>query len=207
MSLDQEKFEQAAVVLRNGGVVIHPTETVYGIAAIWNDEKALQKTAKLKQRDLRKPFSILVNRVDQILEIAGGGNSRLKKLLEETFPAPLTILLPRKNELPLPFWNQFPAIGFRMSDFELCNRLVEMAAKPLITTSANLAHQHPPKTASQIDSALIKQADLFLEGGDCPLKIPSTVLRFNPETQEVGVLREGAFPAKTFEERIREIYQ
>jgi L-threonylcarbamoyladenylate synthase len=204
---DESDLEDAIVVLKRGGVVIHPTETVYGLAAVWNDETALRRVASLKKRSLEKPFSILVNGTEQVLRISGWDSARLEILLKKIFPAPLTILLPRQVRLSTTFWNQFPEIGFRFPDFKLCNSLVEMAGKPLITTSANIADQPPPKTAAEIDESLIRHSGMFLNGGDCPLRIPSTVLRFNPDKQEMEVIREGAFPSERFEEIMQEVYE
>lgn len=204
---EESDLKDAIAVLRNGGVVIHPTETVYGLAAVWNNEAALRKVASLKKRSFAKPFSILVNRTEQILRISGWNSATLEILLRRIFPAPLTLLLPRRIELPIPFWNQFPEIGFRFPDFKLCNSLVELAGEPLITTSANIADQPPPKTGSEIDESLIRNCGIFLDGGDCPIKIPSTVLRFNPDKPEVEVIREGAFSRAEFEQAMKNPYE
>ena len=205
-NIDEEKIKKASDVLKNGGVIIHPTETLYGFAAVWNNENALKRIAQLKMRDIKKPFSILVNQINQILNIAGWSSDKLENLLHVIFPNPLTILLPRKKELPLHFWNQFAEIGFRFPDFRICDKLVEFAGQPLITTSANIANDPPPKTSIEVSESLINDVDLFLDGGDCPFQIPSTVMRFDPETLKIETIREGAFPHQKFEEIIRTVY-
>ena len=205
-NIDEEKIKKASDVLKNGGVIIHPTETLYGFAAVWNNENALKRIAQLKMRDIIKPFSILVNQINQILNIAGWAPDKLENLLHVIFPNPLTILLPRKKELPLHFWNQFAEIGFRFPDFRICDKLVEFAGQPLITTSANIANDPPPKTSIEVSESLINDVDLFLDGGDCPFQIPSTVMRFDPETLKIETIREGAFPHQKFEKIIRTVY-
>ena len=205
-NIDEEKIKKASDVLRNGGVIIHPTETLYGFAAVWNNENALKRIAQLKMRDIIKPFSILVNQINQILNIAGWSSDKLENLLHVIFPNPVTILLPRKKELPLHFWNQFAEIGFRFPDFRICDKLVEFAGQPLITTSANIANDPPPKTSIEVSESLINDVDLFLDGGDCPFQIPSTVMRFDPETLKIETIREGAFPHQKFEKIIRTVY-
>ena len=205
-NIDEEKIKKASDVLKNGGVIIHPTETLYGFAAVWNNENALKRIAQLKMRDIKKPFSILVNQINQILNIAGWAPDKLENLLHVIFPNPLTILLPRKKELPLHFWNQFAEIGFRFPDFRICDKLVEFAGQPLITTSANIANDPPPKTSIEVSESLINDVDLFLDGGDCPFQIPSTVMRFDPETLKIETIREGAFPHQKFEKIIRTVY-
>jgi len=204
---DESVLEEAVAVLKAGGVVIHPTETVYGLAAIWNNEPALRRVASLKKRSLEKPFSILVNGIEQILRISGWNSAGLESLLTKIFPAPLTLLLPRRVQLSSTFWNQFPEIGFRFPDFKLCNSLVAMAGEPLITTSANIADRPPPKTASEIDESLIKNSGIFLNGGDCPLQVPSTVLRFDPNQRKMEVIRKGAFPSERFEAIMQDLYE
>ena len=202
----QSDLGQAVEALRHGGIVIHPTETVYGLAAVWNNETAVRKVASLKKRSFDKPFSILVAGIEPILRISGWSSPQLKNLLERIFPAPLTLLLPRRIQLTPHFWNRFPEIGFRFPDFKLCNTLIEMVGEPLVTTSANIAHQRPPKSANEIDESLIKNADVFLNGGDCPIQIPSSVLRFNPDKPGMEVIRDGAFPPRELAERIHDIY-
>jgi L-threonylcarbamoyladenylate synthase len=203
---NKNDLEQAANALQGGGIVIHPTETVYGLAAVWNNESAIRKVATLKKRSLEKPFSILVNGIEQILRISGWSTSKVRDLLDAIFPAPLTLLLPRRTQLSPGFWNQFPEIGFRFPDFKLCTALVEVVGEPVITTSANIANQPPPKAADEIDQSLIRNADVFLNGGDCPLQIPSTVVRFNPDKPGVDVVRDGAFSPSEFAEHIGDIY-
>lgn len=205
-NIDEEKIKEASDVLKNGGVIIHPTETLYGFAAVWNNENALKRIAQLKMRDIKKPFSILANQIDQILNISGWSSDKLESLLHLIFPNPLTILLPRKKELSLQFWNQFAEIGFRFPNFRICDRLVKFAGEPLITTSANIANHPPPKTSLEVSESLINDVDLFLDAGDCPLQIPSTVMRFDPETLKIKTIREGAFPRQKFEEIIRTVY-
>lgn len=196
----------AAKILKNGGIVIHPTETVYGVAAIWNNEDAIRNVANLKQRDFHKPFSIMASEIEQILSISGWKSAELKLLLQQMFPSPLTLLLPREYELPTLFWNQFDDIGFRIPDHPLSINLIDLVGEPLITTSANIANHAPPKTASEVDESLVKKADLMLDGGDCLLKIPSTVLKFNPQSLEINVVRQGAFDVKDFVKQVKNVY-
>lgn len=203
---NKNDFEQAVKALQSGGIVIHPTETVYGLAAVWNDESAIRRVARLKKRSFKKPFSILVNGIEQILHISGWRATKVGDLLDGIFPSPLTLLLPRRIQLSPGFWNQFPDIGFRFPDFKLCTTLVELVGEPLITTSANVANQQPPKTADEVDQSMIGSVDVFLNGGDCRFQIPSTVIRFNPDRPEVEVIRDGAFPPKEFFQCISDIY-
>lgn len=206
LDLPARRLNEAVSVLKKGGVIIHPTETVYGIAGIWNNEKTIKKVANLKQRDFHKPFSIMVSSVEQILNISGWKSNRLKALLNRIFPSPLTLLLPRKSEIPIAFWNQFADIGFRFPDHQLSLQLIDLVGEPLITTSANIADQPSPKTASEVPESLVKAADLFLEGGDCPLKIPSTVLKFTPQSLNIDLLRQGSFKVEEFVQHVKNVY-
>lgn len=204
--LPERRLNEAVSVLKRGGVIIHPTETVYGIAAIWNNEDAIKKAANLKHRNFHRPFSIMVSEVEKILSISGWKSAQLKSLLQQVFPSPLTLLLPRKSELPTPFWNQFNDIGFRFPDHQLSLKLIDLTGEPLITTSANITNQPIPKSVSEVPESLVKGADLLLDGGECPLKIPSTVLKFDPRTLEINIMRQGAFDVEDFTQHVKNVY-
>ncbi len=191
-------FRTAAKVLLSHGVVLHATETVYGLAAVWDDLIALEKVIRLKQRPAAQPFTIMVARVDEMLSLIGWQDETVKYFLEKIYPAPLTVLLKRRRELPSPFWNRFPELGFRIPDSPVCQQLLKAAGRPLITTSANLTGEPPPATPEEVNPRISKQVDCFIDSGPCLFRIPSTIVKIDWDKKGYRVIRKGAYEVEAF---------
>ena len=196
-------LETTSQALLNEEVIIHPTETVYGFACIFQSINAVKKILDIKNRSYNHPMSIMVNGIDQILEISGlKATAWLEEILIRLLPAPLTILLPRKNNLHLDYWDQFPMLGFRFPDHTLCQKLVEITGFPLITTSANFKGEPPAFTAQDLPRDLVQQVSIILDGGPTREKKPSTILKVNLKTRDIKLVRKGALSWHEIEKRI-----
>lgn len=186
-------IEEAVKSLRNEEVIIHPTETVYGLACLYSSEKALNRVFEIKQRPQQQPFSIMVNKIDDILEISGVNADWLRPFLEKIFPGAVTVLLPRRNRLFPAFWNQFPLIGFRFPDHKLSMLLLAGTNQPIITTSANLSGGPSPGSVEAIPVSVLEKAALILDGGETEHKIPSTIIRIDIDGKNISLARQGAY--------------
>jgi len=193
---EEELVKRAAGILSSDGVIVHPTETVYGLAALYSSEKALLKTVAIKGRPPAQPFSIMVNNTQQILNISGVLEVWVENFLKKLFPAAVTVLLPRLRDLPTAFWNQFPFLGFRYPRHALSNRLIETVGSPLITTSANLSGEPPVHRFEDLSPVLVEKADLILNGGETAEKIPSTIIKIRVVEKRLELIRKGAFDWK-----------
>ncbi len=181
-------IEQAVEHLRRGGLVIHPTETCYGIACDLSNLDAVKKLFTLKARPETQPVSGLF--ADQAMtegyvEWIDGALDLAKKHL----PGPLTIVLPLKGVLyPLPS-DAATTIGVRISSNAIASDLVKTCGRPISTTSANLHGQPNPYSAEEIIDQF-KNTDttdvLLLDGGTLPAAPPSTVLLFQNGSWEVA---------------------
>lgn len=200
-------LKKAAEYLNRGGVILHATETVYGLAARWDDETALQKVSQIKRRPPEQPYSIMIDEIEAALALSGWNSPELRRLLEALFPAPLTLLVPRKRLLKPVFWNQFPEIGFRMPDHLLSRQLVQQAGVPLITTSANFSGEPPPVSIAEVQQEILTAVDCALDSGVCVLKVPSTVVRIEVESANYTILRPGAFPEQRLQELIKSVWK
>jgi len=183
----------AAEILKNSGIIAHATETVYGLAVIWNDWQAIQRLSKLKQRGLDQPYSLLVSEIVEIIDLIGWESDLLHQLLENIFPGPITILLPRKRLFKLTFWNQFAELGFRLPRHIISTGLEKSAGKPLVTTSANIKHAPPPRSASEISDTITQHIDCLLDSGLCQFQMPSTIIKVEFADQTYRIIRKGAF--------------
>lgn len=198
---DKRILEKAAEHLMRESVLCHATETVYGLAAAWQSWKAIQLVGTIKRRSLELPYSIMVDSIDEILGIAGWhGDQRLREFLEAVFPGPVTIIIARRRELSLPYWNQFSEIGFRLPDHVVSRALIRCAGSPIITTSANLAGEPPPVSAKDVSSGVKAVLPMLLDSGPCQFETPSTVIKIDADQPSFTILRQGAFEADRFSE-------
>lgn len=174
------EIKKAAEVLQNGGVVIFPTDTVYGIGCRADDKDALAHICKIKKRPQGQPFPYLVSNIKQVEKLALV-TPLSRKLIEKYWPGGLTIVLSSKFGKG--------KIGFRMPNSSLINLLINSVEEPIIGTSANF-HGHPsPKSYDELDPKLLKLVD-FVLSGECKKGIESTVVdaTINPPK----ILRHGA---------------
>ncbi len=197
IKIDQENpseniLKQAADKLRTDGVIIHPTETVYGLACLYSSEEAIKKCLAIKGRSKSQPFSLMVNSVEKMLEISGVNSFWLESVLKKLFPAPITVLIRREKKISPNFWNQFPYLGFRFPDHQLSLKLMSFVNSPIITTSANFTGQPPPSDVEEISEKVKEAVDIILDGGKTNLKIASTIIQINLNKKEFKILRKGA---------------
>lgn len=208
--IDQKKIDEqilltTAELLQQEQVIIHPTETVYGIAGRFDSEKAIEKVRQIKGRSTDQPLSIMVASVDQMLELSGQESHWLRKILSHLFPNPLTVLLSRKKKLTTDFWNRFPLIGFRYPDHLWCQALLQKSGSPLITTSANFTGEAPAREVKQIPAALLAGVAVVLDGGETYFHIPSTIIKIDDIKKTVDLIRAGAMPWERIQKLIKNL--
>ena len=186
---EQVNIETAGAVLRAGGIVAFPTDTVYGLGAVCTDEKAIQKLFEAKGRDEGKPISILVSGPAQAEAIAAELPEQARKLMEVFWPGALTIILKKRPEISEKLSAGRDTIGLRMPASEAAVRVIEAAGSPLAAPSANISGKRSSVTAEDVREDLDGKIDMILDGGACPVGISSTVADLTGETPVI--LREG----------------
>ncbi len=200
-------IEKARQVLVNQDILIHPTETVYGIAGLFSSSKAIQKMLDLKERSYSQPFSIMVNDISQNLYISGNLTSEwIEQILHRLLPGPITVILPSLKKLGNDYWDQFPSLGFRFPVHTLSRKLVEVAECPLISTSANLRGEPPAVTIDEVSRNLLQKIPLVLNGGPTREKIPSTIIEILPDSKKIELRREGSISLREIHQRIKELF-
>lgn len=180
---DLELLREPAEILRSGGLVAFPTETVYGLGASSRHEEAAQRLARLKSRPEGKPFSYHLARVEQVDELDVRVPRAARVLLERYCPGPLTLVIPKAGEAP------GGTIGVRIPANEIARQLIELVGVPLLVPSANPADQPPALSAEDVLRYFSEDLDAVVDGGEVLLKEASTVVRVDDEGYEV--LREG----------------
>ena len=185
-AFDMEKILEAAQVIRQGGLVIFPTETVYGIAADFNNPAAMQRLREVKQRPEGKPFAVLIYQKEIIANYTSLNDSKLYKLIHKYWPGPLTVVVPSQHSEH--------TIGIRIPNHRVALRLVEHAQCTIAAPSANFDGEKPPQTCEQALKDLEGLVDVAIDSGPVDIGTSSTVVNLTDLTPKV--LREGALSSK-----------
>jgi L-threonylcarbamoyladenylate synthase len=180
---DENAVSRAVEVLRGGGVVMHPTETCYGLAVDIFSEGALEKLYKLKGRDADKPLSILVDGFGMAQEY-GLFSEEANELAQKHWPGALSILVPRRRDLPEFLNREHDFISIRHSSDGFSTEMVHEFGGPITTTSANRSGGEPLYVAEGLEGV-----DLVIDGGEISTNKPSTIVKVDGES--IQVLRQG----------------
>ena len=198
-NLNYDKLKEPAQIIKKGGIVIFPTETVYGIGTNGLDEKAIKKLYDVKQRPLNKPISLLVNNIEMVEKIAKNITEVEYKLMERFFPGPLTIILEKRDIVPDILTSNTNTVGIRMPSGEIAKKLIKFAGVPLATSSSNISGKPSGTNINDIKKDFEGKVDCFVDNGESELGIPSTVIRIIDNIPHI--LRQGVIS----EEEIRKV--
>ncbi len=180
-------IEEVVGILKNGGIAIYPTDTVYGVGGDPYNEYVVDKIFAIKKRG-RKPLPILVSSIEAAEELAYVSDTALK-LMKYFWPGPLTLVLPVKNRLPQKITLGTGKIGIRMPAHKVPLLLAKGLSGAIIGTSANLSGHPAPRTADEALKELGEYVDVVLDAGPTPGGVPSTVVEII--NGEIKILREG----------------
>lgn len=167
-------LERAIQVLRRGGVIAFPTDTVYGLGCLARDGQAIGRLFEIKGRGVEKAIPVLLGDTSGLPSVADRIPPSAVRLAARFWPGPLTLVVPRKRDLPSVLGPD-PTVGVRVPDHEFA-RVVLRAAGPMAVTSANPSGGANPLTAEDVRIGLGDGPDLVLDGGPSPGGVPSTVV-------------------------------
>ena len=186
----KEAIDVAARILAEGGLVAFPTDTVYGVGAHAFQPDAVERiyVAKIRPRD--KAIPILLARADDLVLVAEGITETAWLLAERFWPGGLTLILPRKANVPDVVSASGSTVAVRVPDHSVVLALIAALGAPLAATSANLSGRPSSVTAQEVEAELGGRIELILDGGQCPGGIPSTVLDLTADPP--AILRAGA---------------
>lgn len=191
-------LKEPAQIIQEGGIVIFPTETVYGIGVNGLNETAIKKLYEVKQRPTTKPISLLVNSIEMIEKVAKDITEIEYDLIKRFLPGPLTIVLKKKDIVPDIVTAGFDTVGIRMPENEIALNLIEYAGVPIATPSANISGKPSGTNLKEIMKDFNDKVDYFIDGGISKIGMASTIVQIidsNPH-----ILRKG----KISEEQIKE---
>jgi len=189
-NIEQSLIQKAAEVVKRGGVVAFPTETVYGLAAGVFDDNAVRKIFEVKKRPSNKPLAVCIASLDQLSGVAASIPPEAEAVIEEFLPGPLTLILLKRSSIPDIVTASKNNVGIRYPDHRIALALIDSADVPIAATSANISGKESPTTAQEVLSQFSGEIDLMIDGGPTEYKIASTVVDFT--VQPYRILREGS---------------
>lgn len=178
---------RALAILRGGGLVAFPTDTVYGVGALAFDAAAVEKIYEAKGRSTEKAIPILLGDAADLEQVTAQVSEMALRLAARFWPGPLTLVVPKPPNLPA-IISPTSTVGVRVPDHPVARALLR-AAGPMAVTSANLSGQASPCTAEEVLVQLGRRIELIIDGGKTPDGVPSTVV--NCTGAEPQILREG----------------
>jgi len=176
----------AARYVIGGGVIVYPTETVYGLGANALDEQAVMRVFQIKKRPLSKPIFLAVSNFNMLMNVAEVSPDDLE-LLEQLLPGPVSVLVRKKSVVPDILTAGSPLLGIRYPDHEMALRIIDLAG-PITSTSANRTGSNPPTSAETVSPEIRERVDEVVEGGKCLYGQPSTLL----DLEKREIIRPGA---------------
>jgi len=182
-----EAIPQALDILRAGGLVAFPTDTVYGVGALAFDGKAVESIYSAKDRPVEKAIPVLIGDLEDLDKVGMDIPEAAHKLAARFWPGPLTILVPKRTDLPVAV-SATDTVGVRVPDHEVARALLR-AAGPLAVTSANISGGQSPVTAQEVYEQLGGRIAFILDGGKTPGGVPSTLV--DCTRPKLSVLRDG----------------
>lgn len=197
-SLDVQ-LKEFAQIIKNGGLVAFPTETVYGLGADGLNPEAVKKIFKAKGRPQDNPLILHISDTNQLNKLVVLVNEKTQKLIDEFWPGPLTIILNKKPIVPEQVSCGLDTVAVRMPSNKIALKLIELADTPLAAPSANTSGKPSPTTAEHVLSDLNNKIEAIIDGGDCQVGLESTVIDLTKETPII------ARPGKITKTQIEEV--
>jgi len=185
---EKEKIQQAVEVIKNGGLVIFPTDTVYGIGANAFLSEAVKKIYQVKGRTFKKPLILLLENQGQVYPLVSEISEEAKKIIKKYWPGPLSLIF-KASPLGTILTGGLKTIALRIPDNKIALSMIKTAGVPLATTSANLAGKKSPIRARETVKDFKNKVDLIVDAGVTKYQVESTILDLSVYPYQI--IREG----------------
>jgi L-threonylcarbamoyladenylate synthase len=187
---DKAVLEEAGRIIRSGGLVVFPTETVYGIGANGLNGVACKRIYEAKGRPSDNPLILTVPDQAAAATVAAVITPTAKKLMDTFWPGPLTIIFPRQAHVPDEATGGLDTVALRCPDHKICREFLRCAAVPVAGPSANLSTRPSPTTAAEVAHDMDGRVDMIIDGGPCEIGVESTIVECTSDN-DVTILRPG----------------
>jgi L-threonylcarbamoyladenylate synthase len=187
-----QQVEKAVAILRNGGIIAYPTDTIYGLGADIYNDTAVKRVFTAKNRPLDLPLPVLIGDIEQLEELVANQTSVSRALMKRFWPGGLTIIFNKTPGLRSLAPAGSDKIGVRMPDHEVARLIIRKLGRPMAGTSANLHTGKVTLTADEVKDQLGSRVDYIIDAGPCPGGIESTIVDVTLDPP--AVVRQGAIP-------------
>jgi len=195
--MSDDSIHKAAEIIRRGGLVAFPTETVYGLGADAFNPIAIARVFEVKNRPYFDPLIVHIGDQSEINKLVKEVPYNAERLIERFWPGPLTIVLFKKDNVPDIVTSGLQTVAVRMPKHEMTLKLIKFAGTPIVGPSANPFGYLSPTKAEHVREQLGDQIDFILDGGPCEVGVESTIISFAEEKPKL--LRPGGIPLEEIE--------
>ncbi len=200
-----EAVVAAALVIKAGGIVVIPTDTVYCIAADLGNAAAIQRLYGLKERRPGKALPVLIGDKAQLDLLAADIPPETGILMDYYWPGPLTIIFKKKKTVPDIATGGLTTVAIRQPGYVVCQGVLQELGSPLASSSANISGEKPARAVADISPKIIAGVDIVVDGGVCPRGVPSTILDVSAPIWRV--LRQGNVTREAIETAVGRVIE
>ncbi len=194
---DENELLEAAQILKDGGLVAIPTETVYGLAANAYNGEAVSRVFEAKGRPTDNPMIVHISSIEEIYPLVTDFPENARKLADAFWPGPLTMILPKSDLVPREVAPRLETVAVRMPSHPIAKKIIKLAGVPLAAPSANSSGSPSPTTAQHVLHDLDGKINAVVDGGECDVGIESTVITL--ATNPPRLLRPGGITVEQLE--------
>ena len=191
-SIDSQALIESTKILRRGGLVVFPTETVYGLGGDGTNAEAAKKIYAAKGRPSDNPLIIHIS-LPEDAEKYAITNETYYKLAKAFMPGPLTVILPKKDTIPFSVTGGLDSVAVRCPSHPIAREIIAAAGIPVAAPSANLSGKPSPTCARHVIEDLDGRVDMIIDGGSCEIGLESTIVKLDGDS--ATLLRPGAITA------------
>ncbi len=202
-NIDKSIIDRAGRILREGGLVAFPTETVYGLGADALNEKAAKKIYAAKGRPSDNPLIVHITNMDALRKIVAEVPKTAELVAERYWPGPLTMIFEKSEAVPYDTTGGLDTVAVRMPDHALARALIDAAGGYIAAPSANVSGRPSPTRAEHVKEDLDGRIDMIIDGGPVEIGVESSIL--DVTVTPPMILRPGAVTKEMFEEILREV--
>ena len=202
----RENIDRAAWIIKSGGIVAFPTETVYGLGADALNPEAVSRIFEAKERPFFDPLIVHITDLDWMEEIAADVPDKAEKLISGFWPGPLTVVLKKTQTVPDIVTAGLDTVAIRMPLHQVARKIIRAAGRPVAAPSANPFGYVSPTRAEHVLKQLDDRVDMIIDGGSCAVGVESTIIKID-DRDRVFLLRHGGIGVEEIEALVGAVQQ